>query len=171
MKYDQKIWCVLINELKVSTKLVREVYMLHTVSIMAPLLGYCYFRNNSVTHGLHTFWKGSGQDNSWVKCIRRSLCQHFLDSFHQAVYQTKQNLNHMLSHVYWCATSELRFFSEVRLVNTLWLLKVIAHTDCDPLWDLRVALRFLTPPSHRSGCVSSTYLRQAPWSEGKGEEK
>lgn len=148
--------------------------MLHTVSIMAPLLGYqtnCYFRINSITHGLHTYRKDSGQDNSWVMCIRRLPCQRFLDSFHQAVYQTKQNLNHTLSHVYWCASSELRFFSEFGLINTLWLLKVIVHTDCDPLWDLQVALRFLTPPSRCSGCVSSTYLRQAPpgWKEGGGE--
>lgn len=157
----------------VGTTLGAEIKML-TVSIMVPLLGcqtHCYFRNNAITHGLHTYWKDSGQDNSWVMCIRRSLCQHFLDSFHRAVYQTKQNLNHMLGHVYWCATSESRFVSEVRPVNTVWLLKVIAHAVCDPLWDLQVALRFLTPPSHCSDCVSSTYLRQAPLVGREVEEK
>lgn len=95
---------------KVITKLVREIYTLRTVSIMLPLLGYqtnCYFRNNSITHGLHTYWKDSGQDNSWVMCITLHIT---FDSFHQAVYQTKQNLNHMLSHVDWCATSELGIF-------------------------------------------------------------
>lgn len=130
----------------------------------------CYFRNNSITHGLHTYWIDSGQDNSWVMCIRGSLSQHFLDSFHQAVYQTVQNLTtRWVTHTDVELQSQDVFFRG-SLCKHRDSSKSLGRLSVTLFWDLQVALRFLTPPSYRSVCVSSTYLRQAPWSGARWRE-
>lgn len=107
----------------------------------------CYFRNNSITHGLHAYWIDSGQDNSWVMCIRRSLSQHFLDSFHQAVYQTVQNLTtRWVTHTDVELQSQDLFFRG-SLCKHCDSSKSLGRLSVTLFWDLQVALRFLTPPS------------------------
>lgn len=149
--------------------------MLHTISIVAPLLGYqtnCFFRINSITHGLHTYWKDSGQDNSWVMCIRRLPCQHFFRQFPSGCLSNKAKSQlHAQSRILMC-----KFRVEILL--WVWPRKhtVTPQSHC---------AHWLWPSLGPSGCLAFSdtafplfwlrllHLSQTapPPVERKGEEK
>lgn len=151
---------------KVSTKLVREMYMLHAIHRLWDKL--------LLQEQLHHSWAPYILERQWTRQQLSHVYQAFAVSALSRQFPSGCLSNQAKSQPH--AQSRI-LMCNFRVEILLWgwprkhTVTPQSHTDCDPLWDLQVAWRFLTPPSRCSGCVSSTYLRQAPpgRKEGGGE--